>query len=150
MYSSKGKTDESLLEKLNSLEFYRLPYPKSLGREWVEKHFWPIIEESPLSTEDKLRTVTEHIALIIGKAIGQKPEQRLLITGGGAFNRFLIGRIRGLTAAKAELPSEAVISFKEAIIFGLLGVLRFEKTANCLKSVTGARIDSCGGAVYHP
>jgi len=29
-----------------------------------------------------------------------------------------------------------------------LGLLRIHGENNCLRSVTGARIDSCGGAIY--
>ena len=39
--------------------------------------------------------------------------------------------------------------FKEAILMALLGVLRLENIPNCLASVTGARRDTIGGAVYY-
>ena len=74
----------------------------------------------------------------------------VLITGGGAFNDFLISRIKALSKHPIIIPSEETISFKEAIIFGFLGVLRMEKKENCLRSVTGADIDNIGGAVYWP
>ena len=47
------------------------------------------------------------------------------------------------------VPKQETIEFKEAILMALLGVLRLENIPNCLASVTGARRDTIGGAVYY-
>ena len=72
----------------------------------------------------------------------------MLVTGGGAFNKFLIELLREKCSVEVFVPDENIVNFKEAIIFGFLGVLRMRGEINCLKSVTGALRDSCGGAVY--
>jgi anhydro-N-acetylmuramic acid kinase len=69
----------------------------------------------------------------------------MLVTGGGAFNAFLIEQIRLKTKLEVIVPSVELIDFKEALIFALMGVLRVRNEINCLASVTGARQDSCCG-----
>ena len=141
-----GKIDKSFLNKLNGLSFYRQKAPKSLGREWVENEFIPVLNSSIITIEDKLRTVYEHLAIQISKPMENFQKGKLLITGGGTHNTFLIERIRSHTKHQVIIPSKETIDFKEAIIFAFLGVLRFRNEVNCLASVTGARKDSSGGS----
>jgi anhydro-N-acetylmuramic acid kinase len=74
---------------------------------------------------------------------------KLFITGGGVYNDFLIERIKDLVNCEIVIPDKKTIEFKEALIFAFLGVLRIRGEINCLKSVTGARQDSSGGAIYN-
>lgn len=144
----KGKILPELLEQLNQLNFYEKPPPKSLGREWMEREFKPVIQASRYSFEDQLRTVYEHIAYQISKSIAGKG--KLLITGGGTFNRFLIERIGQRTNAAIEIPSTSIINYKEALIFAFLGVLRIRNEINCFASVTGACRNHSTGVVCLP
>lgn len=148
--SNSGKINSELLKELNALEFYRLSYPKSLGFEFVREIVLPIIESYEISIEDKLATFTEHIAIQIGLALPNK-KSKLLITGGGAYNDYLIGRIQYyLTATSLLIPEKKIIEFKEALIFGLLGVLKLRNEINTLSSVTGASEDHSSGKIYLP
>ncbi|WP_303918452.1 anhydro-N-acetylmuramic acid kinase [Draconibacterium sediminis] len=144
----KGKVDETLLKKLNALSYYHQKPPKSLGREWIEADFLPILNETNLNTQDKMRTIYEHIAVQITKDLSDKG--KMLVTGGGAFNSFLIERMQALTTTKIILPEPDLINYKEAIVFAFMGVLRLREQVNCLASVTGARKDSCGGVIFLP
>ena len=74
----------------------------------------------------------------------------MLITGGGAFNSFLMSRIEVISKSKIELPKAELIDFKEALIFAFLGLLRFGNQINCLSSVTGAKRDHSSGKVFLP
>ena len=74
----------------------------------------------------------------------------MLSTGGGTHHLFLMEKIREAFAGEVIIPKEAIIDFKEAIIFAFLGYLRLNGRPNALSSVTGARLDSCSGAVYLP
>lgn len=145
-----GSAHPELLNLLNSLDYYQLTGPKSLGREWFESAFLPLIYSFQLPTEDILRTLYEHISDQLALAIDPYPKGQVLITGGGAHNVFLIELFSEKTKHKTIVPSEQIIDFKEAIIFAFLGVLRFRNEVNCLKSVTGADHDHSGGVIYLP
>lgn len=142
----KGEINEALLTKLNQLGFYRQKAPKSLGREWMEEVFFPEISKFNLSNTDILRTLYEHIAIQIANACTNSG--KLFITGGGAFNSFLIERIKHRSNLEIILPDAATINYKEALIFAFLGVLRLQNKINCFASVTGAAKDSSVGIVF--
>ena len=144
-----GCIDTTLLEKLNSLDYYKQLGTKSLGREWIDSEFFPILNSCHLSVPDQMRTVCEHIAYQIAEACNATEGKTLLITGGGAHNTFLIDLIRQKFHGQVVIPDDKTIDFKEAIIFAFLGFLRANGLPNCLASVTGARRDSCGGALYN-
>jgi anhydro-N-acetylmuramic acid kinase len=145
-----GIVHPELLRLLNELDFYRQSGPKSLGREWFESEFLPLIYSFQLSPEDTLRTLYEHVSDQIAHSIDQYPKGQVLITGGGANNVFLIELFSEKTKHKTIVPSAQIIDFKEAIVFAFLGVLRFRNENNCLKSVTGADRDHSGGVIYLP
>ena len=144
-----GSIDRALLDRLNALAFYQQPSPRSLGREWFDEHLKPLITgASPLP--DRMRTTVEHIAGVIAQQLQQTGVKRTLLTGGGAHNGFLVDRLRAMTTVQLEVPDHTIVDFKEAIIFAFLGLLRWRGEANTLRTVTGARVDSIGGAVYLP
>jgi anhydro-N-acetylmuramic acid kinase len=145
----KGKVDFELLNQLNQLEFYFTEPPKSLGREWVEQVFVPVLNDFEIPDADKLRTVYEHIAQQIAGTIDRDGgEGKMLVTGGGAFNTFLIELISVKIPVELIIPENEIINFKEALIFTFLGVLKDRSEINCLASVTGAKSDSSAGIVY--
>ena len=146
--AQSGCINTALLEKLNQLEYYQLSGTKSLGREWIDTTFFPILSYVPLSVPDLMRTVCEHIAFQIANACNTAGGKTLLLTGGGAHNRFLIDLIRQKFHGQVIIPDNSTIDFKEAIIFAFLGMLRANGMTNCLASVTGAKCDSSGGAMY--
>ena len=150
--ASRGRIEEKLLKKLNTLAFYKISPPKSLGREWVEKFFYPILNASTSSIQDKLRTVAEHIALQIAHVVNLNSgiDRPVLLTGGGAYNQFLIERISAHAKCQVILPNDKIIQFKEAMVFAFLGVLKIRREINILKSVTGATRNSSGGRIYQP
>jgi anhydro-N-acetylmuramic acid kinase len=143
----KGKISEALLGELNSLSYYHLPAhsPKSLGKEWIDNVLMPAMRKHSLSPADKLATLYEHIAIQVGRAAAGG---EMLVTGGGAYNTYLLERIKQHTPAEILIPPGNIVEFKEALIFAFLGVLRMEERANCLRDVTGAASDSIGGCVY--
>ena len=98
------------------------------------------------NTADLLRTFSEHIAIQIGRFLKDK---ETLLTGGGAHNTFLVNRIQYHSSSKIILPNKKIIDFKEALVFGFLGLLRIKNKINCLKSVTGADKDSCSGIIHN-
>jgi len=145
-----GKLLTGLLGQLDGLEYYVKPPPKSLGREWLMDHFIPLLDQQATSTPvpDLLRTIVEHIARQLAAVIRTR-EESILVTGGGAYNEFLLERIQALLPHNhLHRPASLLIDFKEALVFAFLGVLRMRNEANCLASVTGAGEDNVGGAFY--
>jgi anhydro-N-acetylmuramic acid kinase len=142
---SSGNINNELLARLNDLDFYRLKPPKSLGREWLENEFIPVLDKHDLPAADKMRTVYEHIAGHIASIPRKK--KIMLVTGGGAHNKFLMDLIRKHCQAECIVPDKSLVDFKEAIIFAFLGLLRLRNEINCFASVTGASRDSCCGVI---
>jgi anhydro-N-acetylmuramic acid kinase len=163
-----GSVNHGLLEKLNELDYYQQAHPKSLANDFGTDTVYPIIKNSGCGIPDALRTYTEHIATQIKNAISTvekiKPHTsassvpnpiaigfKLLCTGGGAFNTFLIERLKDqLKELNIEviIPEEKLVKYKEALIMALIGVLRWREETNVLSSVTGAKRDSVGGAMW--
>ena len=161
--AARGKINEELLQQLNEQVYYGQAYPKSLSNSFGSEIIYPIIKQSGSSIEDSLRTYVEHISFQLKKSIEKFPPFQanasssstaafqLLSTGGGTLNHFLMERIKTmLQELKVEviIPDEQLIKYKEALIMALIGVLRWRDENNSLASVTGAKRNSIGGAVW--
>ncbi|MBF6651947.1 anhydro-N-acetylmuramic acid kinase [Flavobacterium columnare] len=147
--AASGSINDLLLAELNELNFYKLPFPKSLGIEYVKSHIIPIINKfSSLSIPDTLCTFSEHIAIQIRNILLTK-SGKMLVTGGGAYNDDLVERIRKYNPnIEIIVPDKKIVEFKEALIFAFLGVLKLENKINVLSSVTGAFEDHSAGFIY--
>ena len=146
-FAKKGNIVYELFDELNQIDFYKKSYPKSLSIEWNEKFIWPLINKyQSFSIYDLLRTYIEHISFQISNAFSKN--QKVLVTGGGAFNKFLISNLKNKSFAKFVIPKPEIINYKEAIIFGFLGVLKLRNEINCLSSITGAKKDHSSGVIF--
>ena len=143
-----GKLSKKLFQQLNDLSFYKMIPPKSLGLEWVKKELFPLLSSSTISIEDKLHTITEHFAFQLSSTF--KKDSTILVTGGGAYNSYLLERINNYKKINLIIPPAELIEFKEALIFALLGILKLRNENNCLKSVTGAKKDHSSGVIFFP
>jgi anhydro-N-acetylmuramic acid kinase len=155
--AASGNINTELLTALNNLQYYQQPYPKSLANNFGTDLVYPLVKNASISVPDALRTYTEHIAMQVGYAINllhtEKPlsNSRLLITGGGAHNTFLVKRIATLISGygvEVIVPDKQLVDYKEAIVMALLGVLRWREENTVLHTVTGAARSSIGGAVW--
>ena len=144
--AAKGSVNDALLNDLNSLDYYSQKPPKSLAREWVEKNVFPLIDKYSLTLEDTLRTYYEHCAFQLAKVTDKG--KSILVTGGGAWNKFLLERMEALSGCTLKVPEPEVVDYKEALIFAFLGVLYMTDTPSCLSSVTGAAKDNIGGMLF--
>ena len=145
----QGQVDLDLLHQLNEIEYYNQPFPKSLGKEWLDDVFIGVINSSKISFLSKLRTIYEHVAFQISKYLKDK-DKKALITGGGAHNTFLIELLKARSEANIVIPSNKVVDFKEALVFAFLGLLRILEKTNIYSSATGAQKDSCSGLICLP
>ena len=159
--AASGEIETELLNKLNDLDYYQQAYPKSLSNDFGTDVVYPLIKSFNLAPKDALRTYTEHMAFQIGRSIkdlielnnleAQASDIKLLVTGGGAFNYFLINRLRELVRVvnvDIVIPGVDVVKYKEALVMALLGVLRWREENTVMASVTGAQRSSIGGAVW--
>ena len=144
LIASQGKLNTHLLAQLLALKTDH----KSLGREWFENHMQPLLDNSLLAIEDKLATCVGFCATHISNVLNTHSLKSVLITGGGAYNHFLINELKKLYSGTIEIPSDDIIQFKEAIIFAYLGYLKINNKPNALSSVTKASRDSSGGCLY--
>ncbi|MCT2406026.1 anhydro-N-acetylmuramic acid kinase [Chryseobacterium antibioticum] len=141
----KGQINENLLAQLNSLDFYSLPHPKSLGIEWCNEHIFSLFEN--IETTDAMATFTEHVAQQISEIITKNSLQKVLCTGGGTYNTFLIEKIREKAGSGIIIPKNEIIDYKEALIFAFMGVLRMNNEINVLSSATGSTADHSSGVI---
>lgn len=145
--AASGSILPALLDSLNRLDVYHSVSRPSLSREWVERQVLPLLSPED-AAEDVLRTVCEHAAFQMASVLDSVGSEDVLVTGGGAYNLFLIERLRTLTTMHIVVPDSTLVEYKEALVFALLGVLRMRGEVNVLRSVTGAQTDSCSGQVW--
>ena len=145
-----GALHEPLFKALNELAYYQKPFPKSLDNGFSTETIIPLIDSYSIGIEDKLHTYCEHVAFQVNANITAPKREKLLITGGGAFNTYLVSRIESHSTQEVVIPSDTIVNYKEALIMAFLGVLRSRGEANVLSVVTGASRDSICGALYHP
>ncbi|MDC1310122.1 anhydro-N-acetylmuramic acid kinase [Flavobacteriaceae bacterium] len=146
--ASTGQIIKPLLENLNSLNYYQIYGPKSLGLEWVVENFHETIKNYDNTIKDILRTLVEHAAIQISKILDQYGNGQVLLSGGGTYNEFFIKILIQHSNSKFIIPSKPIIDYKEALIFGFLGVLKLRNEINCMKSVTGASKNHSTGKIY--
>lgn len=158
--AASGEIDHEVLRQLQSLSYHGYAYPKSLPNDFGTDVVMPILQKPGIGTEDALRTAVEYIAWAVSTGVSDVIDNaglhdvagsKILVTGGGALNGYLVSRIDallnplGISAIAAD-PVTAM--YKEALIMGLLGVLRWREEATTLSTVTGAARDSIGGALW--
>ena len=149
--AAEGNLDTELLEILNDLEYYHLPLPKTLSRDFATDVVNPLFDDLRLNTSDALRTACEHIAMQVVAAADLLKNDKLFVTGGGGNNTFLVERITELLKQKSVevvVPDTAVVNFKESLAMALIGVLRWREENNVFAYITGATRDSIGGTVW--
>ena len=160
--AKSGQCIEPLLQKQMELPYFKTQPPKSLSNQWVwDNQVLPFLNVEA-SIADKLNTAVELISRQIRMSLlsvtEPSPHYRkdlpLMVSGGGAFNDFLMERLAFWLAQKpldlsVVKPSATVIEFKEAIFMALMGALKLIGQPNCLKSVTGATKDVSGGVIHN-
>ena len=160
--AATGELNSTLFNQLNRLPYFHRPYPKSLSNQWVVENLIQAYFEVEENLANLLHTSVIQTAHQTAKAIQQVLEKeklgdqkfKILVSGGGAMNGFLMKMLQEKCAEVTDLewtiPAPEIIQFKEAILMALMGVLRMEKVSNVMKTVTGAERDSIGGMVSLP
>ena len=142
-FARKGQVAQELLIELNSIKFYKQNFPKSLGLEWVNENILPLLSNyKPL---DIITTCTQHFADQISLVLNRYQLNKVLFSGGGAYNSYLMDLIRAQTTAEIVIGDKILTEYKEALIFAFMGVLRLRNENNVLSSATGSTSDHCSG-----
>lgn len=160
--AAKGRLAPAFAPKMASLLYHDLPFPKSLDNGWVREQQWPLVNDPELKTEDCLHSFTKWLAVKIsldleaagaGAGAGKGQASKVLVTGGGARNDFLLRQLRA--AQDADKPALEFVTlstttgdFKEAALIALAALLRMHGIPNALASATGAAKDSINGALF--
>ncbi|MEM6734743.1 MAG: anhydro-N-acetylmuramic acid kinase [Bacteroidota bacterium] len=146
--AEKGKINTDFLIQLGKLSFFKKSFPKSLPN-----HSIPYTLLDSVNPSTGLRSYSEFIAIQVCNSLRniKAKNSKLLISGGGAFNSFLISLIQErLPKWNVTIPSNELVSFKEAIIFGFLGLMTHLDEVNVLSTVTGASQDTSSGVIHLP
>lgn len=150
--AASGAVHTGLLRALDELPYYRQAYPKSLANDFGTDVVYPLVQSYGLSPGDAMSTYAEHIAHQVAAAAGKSGcSGKMMVTGGGAFNTFLVSRLtESLLPLSIDpfVPEHHIVQYKEALVMALIGVLRWRQEYNVLSSVTGAERNSIGGAVW--
>lgn len=144
-----GHCVSAALDALNTWPFLAQQPPKSLAAEDL------VLLHSVLdgleSGEDGLATGVEWVATTVARDLEAAPNPgRLLLTGGGAHNAFLVQRLDAHMPAgwTVEVPEAMWVDGKEAAAFAWLAWRTVQGLPTALASVTGANMDTCGGEVF--
>lgn len=150
-----GTVQTTLFQALNALDYYLHTGPKSLSNQFGTEVILPQLLNSGHSIPDLLATYCAHIAFQIHRCFSTSTRSVLsgdmLVTGGGAFNEFLIERLRDSLhplGVNPVVPDSELVQYKEALIMALIGVLRWRQENTVIASVTGASAPSIGGAFW--
>lgn len=154
-WAAGGTVQPQLLNALLDEPFFRRQPPKSTGRDlfnaaWLDAR---LSGSAPMQPQDVQATLAEFTATAAAQAVRSHAQaaRRVLVCGGGAFNRDLLRRLA------AQLPDVAVTITDdeglpamqvEACAFAWLARCHVERVSASRPEVTGARGARLLGALY--
>jgi anhydro-N-acetylmuramic acid kinase len=140
--AARGRVDEDLLADLLGEPYYRLPPPKSTGKELFHDGYLDAALTRPIEPADLIATLTALTARTVAEAVRGAGIDTLVVSGGGAANPTLLGMlgaelpgVRLVPSADIGAPRDA----KEAIAFALIGWQTLHGLPATLPGCTGAR-----------
>lgn len=148
-FAALGENNEALKAKFREDSYLQKLPPKSLDNHYLQDYYFKLVSASKVLKEDKMRTAVEFITEEIARCLKNEDSSLdLMVTGGGAFNSFLIKNLQSKIKQEIYLPSKELIEQKESILMSLCGLLRILEKPNSFASVTGASEDTVNGAIY--
>lgn len=154
-HARSGSTNDELLARWLTIDYFKRPPPKSTGRELFNlatlEKLTPQIDQ--LNPADVLATLIEFTAITISRGIKQwgYQEGELFICGGGVHNTYLIERIQyHLKNIRISLTDDLGIpaDMVEACAFAWLAYRTMNNLSGNLISTTGAKGERILGAIY--
>lgn len=148
--AASGSLITELYDKLEAAAYFKQPAPKSLGREFFESRQLPHLTKQTYQPADLAHTYVQHLVSRISAELKSLQVKTVLLSGGGAFNTYLVNQLRQLSKAEIIVPDRRLVEYKEALVFAFLGVMKIRGEVNVLASVTGADSDSSSGKIWYP
>lgn len=142
--AAAGTIDDRLLARLLDEPYYRLPAPKSTGKELFHDDYLDramAAHGTPVGTEDLLATLAELTVRTVADALADAAVSEVFVSGGGARNAVLMA---GIAAALpgATVATTAALGVgsdeKEAVLMALIGWLSWHGAPANVPSATGA------------
>jgi len=155
LLARNGHINKELLIQLNEVPYYQQAYPKTLNNTFGTDYILNLISTYNISIENALHTYTEHVAIQVANVINihqlKDTFNKVMCTGGGALNLYLIQRIHNYLQKniQLEIPGKSIIAYKEAIIMAFIGLLRVLNKTNVLSSVTGSKRNTSNGCIWN-
>lgn len=155
-FAAKGTPDVALVKRLLSQKIFRQKPPKSLdknafGADYCKKYF---PAEKFKNKNDMLATATYFTAAAIAHAIKnfvtEKAQRKLIVSGGGCYNKTLLNFLCQLlpeTKITTSLSEGIDPQAKESAAFAVFAYLALKKQINHCARATGAQKNSCLGKV---
>jgi anhydro-N-acetylmuramic acid kinase len=127
--------------------------PKGLSNAEVQNAWIRPLDNNESSEKNLLASATEAIAFLIHSHLRPLAgtNAKVLVTGGGAHNIYLMQRLQALAIADGftfTLPAAEIINYKECVLMAYLGYLTVHNIPYGIYKMTGASRDSIGGALY--
>ncbi len=151
--AARGTVSEPLLARLKAEPYYRLPPPRSTGRELFNAGYLRAmltgIDPAPAGP-DVAATVTRLLVDLLAEAAGRHGLAELVLSGGGSANqttmrwlREALPGVRVRSIAELGVPAQA----KEAVAFAVLGFLTWNGLPGSVTAATGAAHPSILGTI---
>jgi anhydro-N-acetylmuramic acid kinase len=155
-WAALGTVNVTLLGILLDEPYFKLPAPKSTGRdlfhqEWLDAR---LAQCQPMPAADVQATLTALTAVTIARAIHGESRQAeaVYVCGGGAYNGTLLRELAAALGGNTTVETTAVLGVApdrvEALAFAWLGYRFTRREAGNLPAVTGAKGPRILGALY--
>jgi len=143
--AAAGQDKMDLMCRWSQMAFFKEAFPKSLDNFFASE---VLNEVKGISAEDALHTYTSFIIFQMATRLNEMHVAKVMVSGGGTWNTYAMQQLRSKTTAEVVIPDKQLVDFKEALIFALLGLLKYQGRINVMSSCTGARMDSSSGVVF--
>ncbi|OYO23455.1 anhydro-N-acetylmuramic acid kinase [Enemella dayhoffiae] len=146
-----GRVDSELLQQLLADPYYRLPAPKSTGKEHFHlAYVTEQVGDRTVSDTDLVATLTRLTAETVAADLRRAGVRRVVAAGGGCENPTLIGWLTELCPGVELIRTEQLgipAATKEAVAFALLGWCTWHGMPGNVASATGASGPRVLGAI---
>ncbi len=156
--ASKGTIDENWLNLLLEEPYYKIPPPKTTGRELFNNSYAEkIYKSAPKNKYDIISTITALTAKVISDSyknfiLPKTNIDEIVIGGGGAYNKTLIKYINSYMPnilLKTHNDYGIPDKLKECIAFAYLGFYTLNKKTNNIPECTGASKEVIMGKIAY-